>query len=203
MLQLASCFSSPPCLLFGTCFSSFFCYVRQTEVEQASKWMAKLPFPLLALLFMHVIPVPAPLPLHVSLSQSFFPAFPIISPPFPPAAHPNLSTNWVTSAIFSTFPLCHSAPPQVTISLSLWPSRGLINSSNLLPPPSLIASNARMWSGLPLFDYLSVSLSIRRWRGKSYHYQNDFCLKVPLQSSGEKLSLKADSTQVHGIISHR
>lgn len=45
---------------FGTCFSSFFCYVRQTEVEQASKWMAKPSFPLLALLFMHVISVPAP-----------------------------------------------------------------------------------------------------------------------------------------------
>lgn len=65
-------FLSPPCLVFfyffGTCFSSFFCYVRQTEVEQASKWMAKPPFPLLALLFMHVIPVPAPPPLPPSLS---------------------------------------------------------------------------------------------------------------------------------------
>lgn len=75
-------FLSPPCLVFfyffGTCFSSFFCYVRQTEVEQASKWMAKPPFPLLALLFMHVIPVPAPPP---PPSISLYPHLSFLTPP--------------------------------------------------------------------------------------------------------------------------
>lgn len=72
---LATLFSlSPPCLVFfATCFSSIFCYVRQTEVEQASKWMAKPPFPLLALPFMHVIlvPTPSPLSLYLCISLSF------------------------------------------------------------------------------------------------------------------------------------
>lgn len=45
------------CHLF---FFNFFRYVRQAEVEQASKWMAKPPFPLLTLPFMHVILVPVP-----------------------------------------------------------------------------------------------------------------------------------------------
>lgn len=71
---------------FFCCFSSFFSYVRQTEVEQASKWMAKPPFPLLALLFMHVIPVPAPSPLSppslsilIFLSALNLPPFPLIT----------------------------------------------------------------------------------------------------------------------------
>lgn len=68
---------SPPCLGFffflALVFLHFFPrYVRETEVEQASKWMAKPPFPLLTLLFMHVIPVPAPSspPPHTNLCLS-------------------------------------------------------------------------------------------------------------------------------------
>lgn len=53
-------------LSFSTCFASVFCYVRQTEVERASKWTAKPSFPLLILLFMHVILEPAPFPLFLS-----------------------------------------------------------------------------------------------------------------------------------------
>lgn len=79
-------FLSPLCLgllFFGTCFSSFFCCVRETEVEQASKWMAKPPFSLLALLFMHVIPVPtltsSPHACHYFLtSSSFFHLFQLL-----------------------------------------------------------------------------------------------------------------------------
>lgn len=43
--------------------------------------MAKPPFPLLALLFMHVIPVPAPSPLSLHLPLSLYPRLALLTSP--------------------------------------------------------------------------------------------------------------------------
>lgn len=63
---------------------------------------------------------------------------------------------------------------------------GLIMSacSSCLPYLYQIQSDAGMSVALLLFDYLSVSLSIRGRRGESYHYLNPLSLKTPLGFKG-------------------
>lgn len=57
-------------------------------------------------------------------------------------------------------------------------------SSSCLPFLYQIQSDAGMSVVLLLFDYLSVSLSIRGRRGKSYYYLNPLSLKTSLGSKG-------------------
>lgn len=65
--------------------------------------MAKPRFPLLALLFMHVIPVPTPSPPFPYIS--LYPPCSFFTPPsFLITVHPSLSAYWVNYSIFSAFP---------------------------------------------------------------------------------------------------
>lgn len=155
---------------------------------------------------MHVIPVPAPSPLSLLSTLAFLSTLLRLSPVFSYYCTSSLpiSDNY---SIFAAFPVFSLRAELLLLSFRPWPNSGgsdlrkgdekaasgsiweetsliMSASSSCLPFLYQIQSDAGMSVVLLLFDYLSVSSSIRGRRGKSYYYLNPLSLKTSLGSKG-------------------